>query len=145
LERAGLPAPADETYPDEPIKAYKKMLKKTVTFLNYSFISLISPQTLQTFFKLGSKLSHPLTQQRFLERAGLPAPADETYPDEPITAYKNTLKKTVIVHHKDFKTRQFLEKDGKVLRFFCVWDDRGSVYGERRPYVSSLSAFNRGR
>lgn len=93
---------------------------------------------MQRFSKLGSQLSRPLTQQRFLERAGLPAPADEAYPDEPITAYKNTLKKTVVVHHKDFKTRQFLEKDGKVLRFFCVWDDRGSVYGERRPYVSGL-------
>ncbi|GAQ78061.1 hypothetical protein KFL_000070310 [Klebsormidium nitens] len=73
--------------------------------------------------------------RRFLECAGLPAPEDEGFPDEPITAYKNTLKKITIVHHKDFKTRQFLEKDGKVLRFFCVWDDRGSVYGERRPYI----------
>lgn len=28
LQRDGLLAPADEAYPDEPIKAYKKMLKK---------------------------------------------------------------------------------------------------------------------
>lgn len=23
----------------------------------------------------------------------------------------------------------------QVLRFFCIWDDRSTLYGERRPYV----------
>jgi len=31
-------------------------------------------------------------------------------------------------------TQQFLINDGKVLRFFCKWDD-ASVFGERRPYI----------
>lgn len=26
-------------------------------------------------------------------------------------------------------------QSGKVLRFFAVWDDRGGLYGDRRPYV----------
>lgn len=26
-------------------------------------------------------------------------------------------------------------QSGKVLRFFCVWDDRGGLFGDRRPYV----------
>lgn len=25
-------------------------------------------------------------------------------------------------------------QSGKVLRFFAVWDDRGGLYGDRRPY-----------
>lgn len=33
------------------------------------------------------------------------------------------------------KYRQFLENNKKVLRFWCVWDDRQSMYGDRRPYV----------
>ncbi|KDR20690.1 hypothetical protein L798_04839, partial [Zootermopsis nevadensis] len=33
------------------------------------------------------------------------------------------------------RMRQFLEYDGKVLRFFAVWDDRDSEYGELRPYI----------
>lgn len=33
-------------------------------------------------------------------------------------------------------TQKFLKNDGKVLRFYCIWDDT-SMYGERRPYVSS--------
>lgn len=31
--------------------------------------------------------------------------------------------------------RQFLENNKKVLRFWAVWDDRQSMYGDRRPYV----------
>ncbi|XP_048191386.1 EF-hand domain-containing family member C2 [Perognathus longimembris pacificus] len=31
--------------------------------------------------------------------------------------------------------RQFLEYDGKVLRFFCLWDDSVSLFGDRRDLV----------
>jgi len=31
-------------------------------------------------------------------------------------------------------TKQFLDYDGKVLRFYCVWSD-DSLYGEKRPYI----------
>ncbi len=31
-------------------------------------------------------------------------------------------------------TRQFLTNDGKVLRFYCTWDDK-TPYGEKRAYV----------
>lgn len=33
------------------------------------------------------------------------------------------------------KLKQFLGNNGKVLRFWCVWDDRQGMYGDRRPYV----------
>lgn len=33
------------------------------------------------------------------------------------------------------KLAQFVEHDGKVLRFFCVWDDRDSYAGERLKYI----------
>jgi hypothetical protein len=33
------------------------------------------------------------------------------------------------------KLKQFLHHNGKVLRFWCVWDDRTDMYGDRRPYV----------
>ena len=33
------------------------------------------------------------------------------------------------------KLAQFLELDRHVLRFYCVWDDRDSMFGEMRPYV----------
>ena len=34
------------------------------------------------------------------------------------------------------KLKQFLELDRKVLRFFCVWDDRDNMFGEMKPFVS---------
>lgn len=33
------------------------------------------------------------------------------------------------------RLRKFLENNKRVLRFWCVWDDRQSMYGDRRPYV----------
>ena len=39
------------------------------------------------------------------------------------------------------KLKQFLDLDRKVLRFYCVWDDRDSMFGEMRPCVSTVSTF----
>ncbi|KAK0042970.1 EF-hand domain-containing protein 1-like isoform X2 [Biomphalaria pfeifferi] len=33
------------------------------------------------------------------------------------------------------KLKQFKELDRKVLRFYCVWDDRDSMFGEMRPFL----------
>lgn len=45
--------------------------------------------------------------------------------------------------HRSYKTpsdfdkqKQFLELDRKVLRFYCILDDRDSMFGEVRPVVS---------
>lgn len=35
----------------------------------------------------------------------------------------------------DDKLRRYLEYDGKILRFFAVWDDRDSEYGQLRQYI----------
>ncbi|KAK9810289.1 hypothetical protein WJX72_008124 [[Myrmecia] bisecta] len=32
------------------------------------------------------------------------------------------------------KLKQFMVHSRKVLRFYCVWDDRRAMYGDRRPY-----------
>lgn len=31
--------------------------------------------------------------------------------------------------------KRFLQYDGKVLRFFCLWDDSTSLFGDRRELV----------
>ena len=36
--------------------------------------------------------------------------------------------------HND-KLKQFLENDRKILRFYCVWDDRDNMFGELREFV----------
>jgi hypothetical protein len=38
--------------------------------------------------------------------------------------------------YQSFDTlRQFLEYDGKVLRFFCLWDDSASLFGDHRELI----------
>ena len=39
------------------------------------------------------------------------------------------------------KLRQFLVNDRKVLRFYCLWDDRENMFGELRDFVSPPIAF----
>eukprot|EP01018_Ginkgo_biloba_P008716 Gb_07640 [translate_table: standard] len=73
--------------------------------------------------------------KRYILQKGFELGEEEDIPDQPLTAYQESMKRHRLKHHKDFATKQFLENDGKVLRFFAVWDDRSSVYGDRRPYV----------
>lgn len=81
------------------------------------------------------------------------------YPDDPVDQYRATFGltrgKSISTTQRldDFKSyiearlgkpshllngdrlRQFLEHNKQVLRFWCIWDDRQSMYGDRRPYV----------
>jgi len=43
------------------------------------------------------------------------------------------------------KLRQFLEMDRKVLRFYCVWDDRDQMFGEARKFILHVSQISRAR
>ncbi|XP_033640737.1 EF-hand domain-containing protein 1-like [Asterias rubens] len=40
------------------------------------------------------------------------------------------------------KLKQFLELDRQVLRFYSVWDDRDSMFGEMRPYIIQFYLVN---
>lgn len=82
------------------------------------------------------------------------------YPDDPVDKYRtqfgltrNTGRDGTTQRMDDFKNyiearlgkathllekdmlRKFIENNKKVLRFWCIWDDRQSMYGDRRPYV----------
>lgn len=37
-----------------------------------------------------------------------------------------------------YRLRKFLNNDRKVLRFYCMWDDSASLFGDRRPFVCIL-------
>mmetsp|Transcript_32434 Transcript_32434/g.103234 ORF Transcript_32434/g.103234 Transcript_32434/m.103234 type:complete len:654 (-) Transcript_32434:82-2043(-) len=93
----------------------------------------------------------------FLGNSGIEVPVDCEYPVEPIELHRLSMKKTrsggppkpsndVVARHMEASLgkpshllepdtlKQFLALDGKVLRFYCVWDD-DSLYGSRRPYT----------
>ena len=45
------------------------------------------------------------------------------------------------IKHND-KLKKFLEFDRLVLRFYCIWDDRTSMYGECREFVITINIDN---
>ncbi|ELU05830.1 hypothetical protein CAPTEDRAFT_167243 [Capitella teleta] len=75
--------------------------------------------------------------REFLESEGIDVNPPEDCPTDPYADKRKeasalrTFKTT-----SDFdKLRQFLEMDRKVLRFYAVWDDRDSMFGELRKFI----------
>lgn len=65
----------------------------------------------------------------------------EDCPDDPyMVDRKNREPKTTMQTPSDFdKLRQFLEMDRRVLRFYCVWDDRDQMFGQMRKFIMHVS------
>ncbi|KAJ3352755.1 EF-hand domain-containing protein 1 [Entophlyctis luteolus] len=60
----------------------------------------------------------------------------EPFPADSYQAIRNRpIRNPSLAPAKNDKLRRFLENDRKVLRFFCIWDDRDSMFGEAREFV----------
>ena len=62
----------------------------------------------------------------------------EQPPDDLYTIKRKLTERPIRVTYIDTdKThlRQFLDFDGKVLRFYAVWDDRHNMFGEKRKFI----------
>ena len=82
--------------------------------------------------------------QEFLESEGIEVNPPEGCPTDPyIEKRKEASALRTYKTASDFdKLRQFLEMDRKVLRFYCVWDDRDSMFGEMRKFIIHVSFFH---
>jgi hypothetical protein len=76
-------------------------------------------------------------QQDFLESEGLDVNPPEDCPTDPYieTRKEKSALRTFKTTSEFDKLRQFLEMDRKVLRFYAVWDDRDSMFGELRKFI----------
>ncbi|KAK9831357.1 hypothetical protein WJX81_005284 [Elliptochloris bilobata] len=81
----------------------------------------------------------------WLVARGTPVADPEPYPEGTIEARARRRREAAAAAPKPARLatgqagpkgnlREFLEADKKVLRFYCVWDDRSALYGDRRPY-----------
>jgi len=79
--------------------------------------------------------------QEFLESEGIELNAPENFPEDPHTSSRkqSALPKTVKTPSDADKLRKFLELDRKVLRFYCIWDDRDQMFGEVRKFILHVS------
>ena len=77
------------------------------------------------------------TQQYMTETLKISLNAPEAEPVDPYLESRNKPKTNTAtkVHHND-RLKKFLLNDRKVLRFYTLWDDRESMYGELREFVS---------
>lgn len=75
--------------------------------------------------------------REFLESEGIEVNPPEDVPTDPYAEHRREAAALrTFATPSDFdKLRQFMEMDRKVLRFYAVWDDRDSMFGEMRNFI----------
>ena len=76
--------------------------------------------------------------RQYCADAGLTVGPAEPTPEDPYSMKRKDIENTIRVSYSDGareKLYKFLKNDRKVLRFFCTWDDRESMFGEIHPLV----------
>ena len=67
---------------------------------------------------------------------GIDLNSPEPISKDPYTESRKQPLRAYVTPSSFDKLKQFIKLDRQVLRFFCVWDDRDSMFGEMRPCVS---------
>ncbi|XP_057573300.1 EF-hand domain-containing family member C2 [Hippopotamus amphibius kiboko] len=76
--------------------------------------------------------------KNFLKKIGVKLTPPGQCPEDPyMKTWREKLESMEPLRpYESFDTlRQFLDYDRKVLRFFCLWDDSGSMFGDRRELI----------
>jgi len=74
----------------------------------------------------------------FLKNLGIETPENGEFPADPYETQRNEMlsrMKATRPSVPNFSLKKFLENDRRVLRFYCVWDDSNSVFGDQRHMV----------
>eukprot|EP00794_Sanderia_malayensis_P011887 gene11887-13119_t len=73
--------------------------------------------------------------QNFMESEGIVLNPPEDCMKDPYTESRKQPIRSYTTPSNFDKLRQFIELDRQVLRFYCLWDDRESTFGELRPVI----------
>lgn len=71
--------------------------------------------------------------KEFMESEGIVLNDPEQMPVDPYSKHHKNLQPSFTTPSEFDRMHQFLTMDRKVLRFFALWDDADSLYGEIRP------------
>ncbi|XP_016344948.1 EF-hand domain-containing protein 1-like [Sinocyclocheilus anshuiensis] len=75
----------------------------------------------------------PFTQD-FMVSQGIVLNESESIPSDPYTIHRAQAQQThIIPYEHNHQLERFLALDRQVLRFYALWDDTDSLYGEKRP------------
>ncbi|KAE8299783.1 EF-hand domain-containing family member C2 [Larimichthys crocea] len=76
--------------------------------------------------------------RNFLTKLGVHLNDSTTVPDDPYSNLREETEKSMKPlrpYERHDTLKQFLDHDRKVLRFFCLWNDTGSVFGDSRDLI----------
>lgn len=73
--------------------------------------------------------------RQYMAEQGITLNREESAPPDPYTAKHNGPVRQTQQETKTDNLKKFLQYDRNVLRFYCVWDDRDSMFGEMRPFI----------
>ncbi|XP_048720838.1 EF-hand domain-containing family member C2 isoform X4 [Caretta caretta] len=76
--------------------------------------------------------------KNFLRKLGVRLNPPAYHPEDPYTRARQKIADSIkpLRPYERFDTlRQFLEYDGHVLRFYCMWDDTESMFGDPRELI----------
>lgn len=91
-----------------------------------------------TFYGKNFRITNcDLFTKNFLESEGIVVELPEQIPKDPYIEQRTEAMalRTYKTPSSFDKLKQFIELDGKVLRFYAVWDDRDNMFGEIRPVI----------
>ncbi|XP_074551236.1 EF-hand domain-containing family member C2 isoform X2 [Halichoeres trimaculatus] len=76
--------------------------------------------------------------RNFLTKLGVHVNDSTTVPEDPYSNLREQIEKSMTPlrpYERHDTLKQFLDHDRKVLRFFCLWDDSKSTFGDPRELV----------
>jgi len=76
--------------------------------------------------------------RNFLTNLGVQVPENSDYPSDPFSENrKDEIRRMQPKrpYKADLSFRKFLENDRHVLRFYCIWDDRNTMFGDKRTLI----------
>lgn len=56
-------------------------------------------------------------------------------PEDPYQLERNKPLRIKNDEPKEYSLKHFIEYDRKVLRFYCVWDDRSNMFGDIHEFI----------
>ncbi|ORX56052.1 hypothetical protein BCR36DRAFT_346610 [Piromyces finnis] len=59
----------------------------------------------------------------------------EPMPEDPYQLERNKPIRIKVEESKEYPLKHFIEFDRKVLRFYCVWDDRSNLFGDIHEFI----------
>jgi hypothetical protein len=115
----------------------QRLPKDDATGSHYNYKDIKVNDTVTFYGKTFHVTGCDAWSREYMLSQGLIVNANIDFPKDPYEEDRKTRNapKTFTTKSDFDKLNQFLTLDRKVLRYFCVWDDRSAMFGEARAFI----------